>query len=151
MFGIGAGVRFGFALRDIREKFRTMILGPEAGDEDGKPFKGLSGKIYVMVKGPSGRSVPLMLTEEKLSKQEYFKDGKRSTKFIGGPSSVKLCLDPSTGDVNFNKDGILPSLAECVLYMIAGRISSNMIPGGRMSAVRPILDFIVHNGEETLL
>lgn len=151
VFGIGAGVRFGFALRDIREKFRTMILGPEVGDEDGKPFKGLSGKIYVMVKGPSGRSVPLMLTEEKLSKQEYFKDGKRSTKFIGGPNSVKLCLDPSTGDINFNKDGILPSLAECVLYMIAGRISSNMIPGGRMSAVRPILDFIVHNGEETLL
>ena len=151
VFGIGSGVRFGFALRDIREKFRTLILGPEVGDEDGKPFKGLSGKIYVMVKGPSGKSVPLMLTEEKLSKQEYFKDGKRSTKFIGGPNSVKLCLDPSTGDINFNKDGILPSLAECVLYMIAGRISSNMIPGGRMSAVRPILDFIVHNGEETLL
>jgi hypothetical protein len=56
--------------------------------------KGLSGKIYWMVKGPAGSEsrIPVMLAEERFDTQVQNVDGKQRTVYLNNPNNLVLCL-----------------------------------------------------------
>ena len=116
--------------------------------------KGLSGKIYWLVKGLSNSDtrVPIMLHEEKFDTQEVAtKNGKTKTKYIGSPEDVELALafDPQTGEiVNSKNDGTIPSAAEILLYMLCRRFDFGTTDQNKIAE---IIEFFIHSGDKTLL
>lgn len=116
--------------------------------------KGLSGKIYWLVKGLSNSDtrVPIMLHEEKFDAQEIAtKNGKTKTKYIGSPEDVELALafDPQTGEiVNSKNDGTIPSAAEILLYMLCRRFDFGTTDQNKIAE---IIEFFIHSGDKTLL
>ena len=67
--------------------------------------------------------------------------------------NVKLVIDPKTGEIMDDVDR-KPSMAEVLLYMLTGRLSSKYIPGNPIKAKevqRQFADLIIHNSTKTIL
>ncbi|QWM90615.1 hypothetical protein [uncultured phage cr61_1] len=148
LLGFGKGVFAGSS-----EQY--SIQGLLSKDEDVVYHgKGLSGKIYWLVKGLSNSDtrVPIMLHEEKFDTLEVAaKNGKTKTKFIGSPEDVELALafDPLTRElVNSKNDGTVPSAAEILLYMLCRRFDFGTTD---LNKIAEIIEFFIHSGERTLL
>lgn len=117
--------------------------------------KGLSGKIYMMIKGLTrdAERVPVMLAEEKFNTQTRIKNGIKETRFIpnNGPVTV---LDIVNGQVQnvgaVDNDGYtyMPSAAEVIFYMLTKRGQFAGINSANKQ--KTVVDFIINNGERTL-
>ena len=148
LLGYGKG-----ALAETSEQFAIYgLLSKDSGKiYDGK---GLSGKLYWLVKGLSGTDtlVPIMLHEERFDTQEFIdKDGNRKSKFIGSKDDVKLTLsyDATQGKLINTGDGkVIPSTAEILMYMLCGRFDFGT---NNRSEIDKIVEFFIHSGEKTLL
>lgn len=117
--------------------------------------KGLSGKIYWIVDGPSESvtKTPIMLQEEKFDYQERIIDGKRVRRYLNSPTSLqknlKLCLSWRDGELhNDNKNGYIPSTAEILFYMLTRRFDFGTNDENKID---DIIEFFIHHGEKTLL
>lgn len=148
LLGYGKG-----ALAETSEQFAIYgLLSKDSGKiYDGK---GLSGKLYWLVKGLSGTDtlVPIMLHEERFDTQEFIdKNGNRKSKFIGSKDDVKLTLsyDATQGKlINVSDGKIIPSTAEILMYMLCGRFDFGT---NNRSEIDKIVEFFIHSGEKTLL
>ena len=148
LLGYGKG-----ALAETSEQFAIYgLLSKDSGKiYDGK---GLSGKLYWLVKGLSGTDtlVPIMLHEERFDTQEFIdKDGNRKSKFIGSKDDVKLTLsyDATQGKlINIGDGKVIPSTAEILMYMLCGRFDFGT---NNRSEIDKIVEFFIHSGEKTLL
>lgn len=114
--------------------------------------RGLSGKIYWMVKGPAGAQtrIPIMLAEEKFDTQVQIVDGKQRTVYLNNPNNLVLCLkrDPRTGKFeNVNTNGYQPSAAEIIFYMLINQMNVGLDAERHAEMV----EFFIHSGEKTLL
>lgn len=118
--------------------------------------RGLSGKIYMMVKGLTrdAERVPVMLAEEKFNTQTRTRNGEKQTRFVSEQSGPVAVLDVVNGVVenvsSVQEDGYeyAPSAAEVIFYMLCRRGQfANVTAGVNQKSV---LDFIVNNGERTL-
>lgn len=114
--------------------------------------RGLSGKIYWMVKGPAGAQtrIPIMLAEEKFDTQVQIVNGKPRTVYLNNPKNLVLCLkrDPVTGKFeNINTEGYQPSAAEIIFYMLINQMSVGLDAERHAEMV----EFFIHNDEKTLL
>ena len=148
LLGYGKG-----ALAETSEQFAIYgLLSKDSGKiYDGK---GLSGKLYWLVKGLSGTDalVPIMLHEERFDTQDFIdKEGHRKTKFIGSKDDVKLTLsyDAIQGKlINTSNGKIIPSTAEILMYMLCGRFNFGT---NNRTEIDNIVEFFIHSGEKTLL
>ena len=137
-------------------KFAVQNIKAQPSTNDGIfNGKGLSGKIYMLVKGLTrdAERVPIMLAEEKFNLQTRVKDGKAETRYVGqnGPVAV---LDVVNGVVenvsSADQNGYtyLPSAAEVIFYMLCRRGQfANLTSADKQ---RSVVDFIINNGERTL-
>lgn len=148
MLGYGLGMfandQDRFAIRGLLDKQATVQFNG----------RGLSGKIYMMVKGPAGAQtrIPIMLAEEKFDTQvQISKDGKsRKTVWLNNPNNLVLCLrkNPQTGVFeNVNTDGYQPSAAEIIFYMLINQMNIGLDAERHAEMV----EFFIHSGEKTLL
>ena len=148
LLGYGKG-----ALAEESEQFAIYgLLSKDSGKiYDGK---GLSGKLYWLVKGLSGTDtlVPIMLHEERFDTQDFIdNEGHRKTKFIGSKDDVKLTLsyDAIQGKlINTSNGKIIPSTAEILMYMLCGRFNFGT---NNRAEIDKIVEFFIHSGEKTLL
>lgn len=101
---------------------------------------GYSGTIYLMHQGPCMSEVLVPIT---LSEQRFDRDGDGN---IVTPENVQLSFDPQTGKLNGNSK---PSVAEALLYMITGKLSTEYLPSSSIDTIKAFADFIINNGEST--
>lgn len=110
---------------------------------------GIAGKIFLSVKTVNGTMVPLMLIEQRLNTQHSNNNNPSRI----DERNVKLVIDPKTGEIIDDADR-KPSMAEVLLYMLTGRLSSKYIPGNPIKAKevqRQFADLIIHNSTKTIL
>lgn len=143
-YGLGmfAGDNDEFVIRGLLDSQATEIFNG----------RGLSGKIYWMVKGPAGAEtrIPIMLAEEKFDTQVQIVDGKQRTVYLNNPKNLVLCLkqNPRTGQFeNVNTEGYQPSAAEIIFYMLINQMSIGLDAERHAEMV----EFFIHSGEKTLL
>lgn len=101
---------------------------------------GYSGTIYLMHQGPCMSEVLVPIT---LSEQRFDRDGDGN---VVTPENVQLSFDPQTGKLNGNSK---PSVAEALLYMITGKLSTEYLPSSSIDTIKAFADFIINNGEST--
>ena len=101
---------------------------------------GYSGTIYLMHQGPCMSEVLVPIT---LSEQRFDRDGDGN---VVTPENVQLSFDPQTGKLNGNSK---PSVAEVLLYMITGKLSTEYLPSSSIDTIKAFADFIINNGEST--
>ena len=101
---------------------------------------GYSGTIYLMHQGPCMSEVLVPIT---LSEQRFDRDGDGN---VVTPENVQLSFDPQTGKLNGNSK---PSVAEALLYMITGKLSTEYLPSSSIDTIKAFVDFIINNGEST--
>lgn len=101
---------------------------------------GYSGTIYLMHQGPCMSEVLVPIT---LSEQRFDRDGDGN---IVMPENIQLSFDPTTGKLNGNSK---PSVAEVLLYMITGKLSTEYLPSSSIDTIKAFADFIINNGEST--
>lgn len=101
---------------------------------------GYSGTIYLMHQGPCMSEVLVPIT---LSEQRFDRDGDGN---IVTQENVQLSFDPQTGKLNGNSK---PSVAEALLYMITGKLSTEYLPSSSIDTIKAFADFIINNGEST--
>lgn len=101
---------------------------------------GYSGTIYLMHQGPCMSEVLVPIT---LSEQRFDRDGDGN---VVTPENVQLSFDPTTGKLNGNSK---PSVAEVLLYMITGKLSTEYLPSSSIDTIKAFADFIINNGEST--
>ena len=143
-YGLGA-----FANEQDRFKIRGLLSEQASVEFNGR---GLSGKIYMMVKGPAGSQtrIPVMLAEEKFDTQVQTVNGEQRTVWLNNPDNLVLCLkkNPQTGKFeNVNTDGYQPSAAEIIFYMLINQMGVGLDPERHAEMV----EFFIHSGEKTLL
>ena len=114
--------------------------------------RGLSGKIYLMVKGPAEglQRIPIMLAEERFDTQVRNEGGKQRTVYLNNPNNLVLCLkkNPTTGQFeNVNTYGYQPSAAEIIFYMLINQLDVGLDAERHQEMV----EFFIHSGEKTLL
>ena len=144
--GYGLGM---FANEQDRFAIRGLLDSQATVQFNGR---GLSGKIYWMVKGPAGAQtrIPIMLAEEKFDTQIQIVDGKQKTVYLNNPNNLVLCLkkDPVTGKFeNINTNGYQPSAAEIIFYMLINQMNVGLDAERHAEMV----EFFIHNDEKTLL
>ena len=153
MLGLGLGYRGSSQARRESRRYpiRNLLRDAATGRINGR---GLSGKIYAILKGVGGSLVPIMLMEQKLNTQVRKTDSGVTTNFIGNTNDgLRLCIDPNNGEV-IDNDGYLPSTAEVILYLLMGgknQLNPKMFPGGDVSIAEKLADIFIHTGEETIL
>lgn len=127
--GYGTGV-----MADDGNRFLIRNLYNPAGDViDGR---GLSGKLYFTIEGPSGQVVPVMLREERFN-QVQDKSGKMQ---FFDPVNSELAIDPTTGKINRNAQ---LSMAELILYMVTGQLNPSEF-NGNQGLISDLLALSVH-------
>ena len=143
-YGLGAfaNEQDRFAIMGLLDEQRNTIFNG----------KGLSGKIYLMVKGPAGseKRLPIMLAEERFDTQVQVVDGETRTVWLNNPKNLVLCLkkNPQTGQFeNVNTQGYQPSAAEIIFYMLINQMSVGLDAERHAEMV----EFFIHSGEKTLL
>lgn len=152
------------SLEEIQSKIENneVVFGYGHGIYGDKPFvitgvqnateeydgKGLSGKIYMMVEGPTGTTVPVMLQEERFDTQQT-KSGK--TIYLRNTNNLQLCLrmNAQTGFVEYDDTSdTLPSAAEVLFYMLTGRMDTGVSTD---ELRQEIVEFFLHTGPKTIL
>jgi hypothetical protein len=93
-----------------------------------------------MHQGPCMSEVLVPIT---LSEQRFDKDGDGN---VVTPENVQLSFDPTTGKLNGNSK---PSVAEVLLYMITGKLSTEYLPSSSIDTIKAFADFIINNGQST--
>jgi len=93
-----------------------------------------------MHQGPCMSEVLVPIT---LSEQRFDRDGDGN---VVTPENVQLSFDPTTGKLNGNSK---PSVAEVLLYMITGKLSTEYLPSSSIDTIKAFADFIINNGEST--
>lgn len=149
LLGYGLGM---FANEDEKWAIRGVLDSDATEKYNGR---GLSGKIYWMVKGPAGSQhrIPIMLAEEKFNTQIKVVGGKHRTVWLNDTKDMKnlrLCLSKNADTKlyeNTDVEGYLPSAAEVLFYMLIGEINVGLNP--EMHA--ELVEFFIHSGEKTLL
>jgi len=141
--GLGAFGRPAFGVRGLMDiNSTTEYTG-----------KGLSGKIFLLVDPLAEfteNHIPIMLHEERFDTQTRTVNGTQQVVYLNDKKNIKLCLKYDAENkqwINANKDGYAPSIAEIILHVVA----QNLFSGITVEAAEEGSEFIVHNGEKTLL
>lgn len=143
VLGYGLGM---FANDQDRFAIRGLLDSQATTQFNGR---GLSGKIYQMVKGPAESEVriPIMLAEEKFDTQT---DENGRTVFLNNENNLHLCLKKNlnTGKFeNVSTEGWVPSAAEIIFYMLINQLNVGLDAERHAEMV----EFFIHSGEKTLL
>lgn len=127
--GYGTGV-----MADEGNRFLIRNLYNLSGDIiDGR---GLSGKLYFTIEGPSGQTMPVMLREERFNQVQ---DKNGNMQFFD-PVRSELAIDPTTGKINRNAQ---LSMAELILYMVTGQLNPSEFNGNK-GLIADLLALSVH-------
>ncbi len=124
--GVGRGERAftPFAI----DKINTMSQGNYS-----RAGKGLAGKIYFIAETVSKKDRAIMLSERK------FRDG---AEFVD-PNSIELAFNPD-GSL---KEGMTPSIAEFILYLITDRVNNNVFTGISPRNIAALKDALIGDEE----
>lgn len=116
--------------------------------------RGLSGKIFIMVKNDrTGVSVPIMLAEEKFDSQKsndgssFYKRDIRLTLELDEYGKARA-IDQNREISDQETTKRQPSAAEVLLYMLCGKAD---VGTNDPETIQQITEFFIHNGEKTLL
>lgn len=149
-------IGYGKGLAAYGNKFAVQNIKSQPNTNDGIFHgKGLSGKLYMLVKGLTrdAERVPIMLAEEKFNTQTRVKNGKAEVRYISNNGPIAV-LDIVNGRVEnvaqADQDGYtyMPSAAEVIFYMLCRRGQFANISSADKQ--RTVVDFIINNGERTL-
>lgn len=143
-------VRLGYGTGQYFTNMPFNIIDIRSDHQESQYTKGgIAGKIFLSVDTVNGTKVPMMLIEQKLNTQ-HAKNGNVS--YIQQDNDVVLTIDPNTGKIT--NDDYNPSIAEMLLYMLFGKLSSEYIPGDSSfskDTQQQFANLIVNNGVKTLL
>lgn len=150
-FGFGTGA-FSEHKFDIVEMFKPYGQRDVIKNEQGYSVgKGLSGKIYMIIRSVTGRKVPIQLREQRFDtqivggKKVLLKDNNAWDSEAKTDRKFKECFrinDKMMPELDPTVDA-KPSIAEVLFYMVCGKLMSG---SEKMDA-----EFFIHNGKRTLI
>lgn len=150
-FGFGTGA-FSEHKFDIVEMFKPYGQRDVIKNEQGYSVgKGLSGKIYMIIRSVTGRKVPIQLREQRFDtqivggKKVLLKDNNAWDSKAKTDRKFKECFrinDKMMPELDPTVDA-KPSIAEVLFYMVCGKLMSG---SEKMDA-----EFFIHNGKRTLI
>lgn len=150
-FGFGTGA-FSEEKFNIVEMFKPYGQREVIKNKHGYSVgKGLSGKVYMIIKSITGRKVPIQLRESRFNVQivggkkvllnddsAWNNDSKTDRKFV----ECFRINDRMMPELDTSVDA-RPSVAEVLFYMVCGKLMSG---SEKMDA-----EFFIHNGKRTLI